>query len=231
MNEREIRAIGYVRVSTEEQAREGLSLEGQEERIKALAKAKGWHLIDIITDAGYSGKNLIRPGAQRLINLCQQGAIDVVAVFKVDRLTRRQKDLWRMIEEVFESNRVGFVSVTEAFDTTTAAGKAFLGMLGVFAQLERDLVSERTREALHQKKFKHEWVGRLPVGFMMSETGQLVEDPDSMKLIARAKRLRREGASFAEISMALETPKTTVHRLINANLKSRKHNYLNLLAS
>ena len=177
MREQEIRAIGYARVSTEEQAREGLSIEAQEARIKALATAKGWHLTDMIKDAGYSGKNLSRPGAQRLINLCQQGAVDVVAVYKVDRLTRKQKDLWRLIEEIFEANHVGFISVTEAFDTTTAAGKAFLGMLGVFAQLERDLVSERTREALHQKKSKHEWVGRLPVGFMMSETGQLVEDP------------------------------------------------------
>jgi site-specific DNA recombinase len=230
MNEREIRAIGYVRVSTEEQAREGLSIEAQEERIRALAKAKGWQLTDIISDAGYSGKNLSRPGAQRLINLCQEGAIDVVAVFKVDRLTRKQKDLWRMIEEVFESNRVGFVSVTEAFDTTTAAGKAFLGMLGVFAQLERDLVSERTREALHQKKSKHEWVGRLPVGFVMGESGRLEEDPGAMDLITRAKRLRRQGASFADISKALEIPKTTVHRLVNANLRTRKHNYLNPLA-
>jgi site-specific DNA recombinase len=126
-----IKAIGYVRVSTDEQAREGVSIEAQEERIRAMATAKGWDVLDVIKDAGYSGKNLNRPGAKRLIDACQQGTARVVVVFKVDRLTRKQRDLWHLLDEVFEANRVGFVSVTEAFDTTTAAGKAFLGMLGV----------------------------------------------------------------------------------------------------
>ena len=230
MHENHITAVGYVRVSTDEQAREGISLEAQEERIKAMAIAKGWRLLDIIKDAGYSGKNLNRPGAKGLIDSCRRGAVDVVVVYKVDRLTRKQKDLWHLLEEVFEANRVGFVSVTEAFDTTTASGKAFLGMIGVFAQLERDLVSERTREALHQKKSKHEWVGRLPVGFVMGESGQLEEDPGAMNLITKAKRLRRQGASFGDISRALEMPKATVHRLVNANMKTRKHNYLNAIS-
>jgi site-specific DNA recombinase len=220
-----INAIGYVRVSTEEQAREGVSIEAQEKRIRALATAKGWDLIEIIKDPGYSGKNLSRPGVKSLIDLCLRGTANVAIVYKVDRLTRRQKDLWYLLEEVFEKNLVGFVSVTEAFDTTTAAGKAFLGMLGVFAQLERDLVSERTREALNQKKNKGEWIGRKPAGFRMNEGGRLEEDPDALKMIARAKRLRREGASFGEISRALGTPKTTIYRLVNANLRSLKSNY------
>ena len=129
------RAIGYVRVSTEEQAREGISIEAQKERITALATAKGWNLIKIIEDAGYSGKNLNRPGAKALLDICRKTEVDVVIVYKLDRITRKQKDLWYLLEEIFEANRVDFVSVTEAFDTTTAAGKAFLGMLGVFAQL------------------------------------------------------------------------------------------------
>jgi site-specific DNA recombinase len=219
------RAIGYVRVSTEEQAREGISIEAQEERIRALATAKGWALVNIIRDAGYSGKNLSRPGAKSLIDACQQGAVDVAIVYKVDRLTRRQRDLWHLLEEVFEANRVGFVSVTEAFDTTTAAGKAFLGMIGVFAQLERDLVSERTREALNHKKKVGEWIGRKPTGFRMNEGGRLEADPEALKMIARAKRLRREGASFGDISRALGTPKSTIYRLVNAHLRSLKSNY------
>ena len=225
MNANIIKAIGYVRVSTEEQAREGISIEAQEERIRALATAKGWSLVNIIKDAGYSGKNLSRPGAKSLIDICRKAEADVVIVYKVDRLTRRQKDLWYLLEEVFEANHVGFVSVTEAFDTTTAAGKAFLGMLGVFAQLERDLVSERTREALNHKKTKGEWIGRKPTGFRMNEGGRLEEDPDALKMIARAKRLRRQGASFGDISKVLGTPKTTIYRLINANLRSLKASY------
>lgn len=230
MNMNNLNAFGYVRVSTEEQAREGISIEAQEERIGAYAKAKGWSLVDIIKDAGYSGKNLSRPGAKNMIGFCRKAEVDVVIVYKVDRLTRKQKDLWYLLEEVFEANHVGFVSVTETFDTTTAAGKAFLGMLGVFAQLERDLVSERTREALNQKKNKREWIGRLPLGFTMGAGGRLEENPGAINLITKAKRLHREGASFGSISRALEIPKTTVHRLVNANMRNRKHNYLNTIA-
>lgn len=231
MNASTINAIGYVRVSTEEQVREGISIEAQEERIRALATAKGWDLIEIVKDPGYSGKNLSRPGIKSLIDSCRRGTVNVVIVNKVDRLTRRQKDLWHILEDVFYKNQVGFVSVTESFDSTTAAGTAFLGMIGVFAQLERDLVSERTREALNHKRTKGEWIGRKPTGFKMNEGGRLEEDPDALKMIARAKRLRRRGASFGSISRALEMPKTTIYRLVNANLKNRKHNYLNTLAN
>jgi len=223
------RAIGYVRVSTEEQAREGISIEAQEERITALARAKGWHLVKIIRDAGYSGKNLNRPGAKGLLEICRKAEVDIVIVYKLDRITRKQKDLWYLLEEIFEANRVGFVSVTEAFDTTTAAGKAFLGMLGTFAQLERDLVSERTREALSHKRAKGEWVGRMPTGFKMNDDGKLAEDPKALKMIARAKRLRREGASFGDISRALGTPKTTIYKLVNAHFRGLKSIYCSRL--
>lgn len=223
------RALGYVRVSTEEQAKEGVSIDAQEKRIQALAAAKGWNLTEIIRDAGYSGKNLERPGIRRLIEACRLRATDVVIVFKVDRLTRKQRDLWHLLEEVFEEYQVGFVSVTEAFDTTTAAGKAFLGMIGTFAQLERDLVSERTREALGHKRSNGEWVGRVPLGFMMNEGGRLDEDPAALKLIARAKRLRRNGASFSDISRSLGIPKTTAYRIVNASVRRLRATYINSL--
>jgi DNA invertase Pin-like site-specific DNA recombinase len=104
-------------------------------------------------------------------------------------------------------------------------------MIGVFAQLERDLVSERTREALNHKRAKGEWVGRTPTGFRINEEGRLEADPEALKMIARAKRLKREGASFGSISRALEMPKTTIYRLINDNLRNRKHNYLNTITN
>jgi len=229
MNAHITRAVGYVRVSTEEQAKHGVSIEAQEERISALAMAKGWNLESMIKDPGFSGKNLNRPGAKALLDICRRAGADVVIVYKVDRITRKQKDLWYLLEEVFEANRVGFVSVTEAFDTTTAAGKAFLGMIGTFAQLERDLVSERTREALNHKRTKGEWVGRKPIGFRMNEAGRLEEDAKELQVIAKAKRLRRKGASFGSVSKALDMPKTTIYRLVNANMRHRKHNYLNTL--
>ena len=225
MNASIINAIGYVRVSTEEQAREGISIEAQEERIRALATAKGWDLVEIIKDPGYSGKNLSRPGIMSLIDSCRRGTVNVVIVNKVDRLTRKRKDLWYLLEDIFYKNQVCFLSVVESFDSTTAAGTAFLGMIGVFAQLERDLVSERTREALNHKRAKGGWVGRTPTGFRINEEGRLEADPDVLKMIARAKRLRRDGASYGDISTALRTPKTTIYRLINTNLRSLRASY------
>jgi len=219
------KAIGYVRVSTEEQAREGISIEAQEERIRALATAKGWNLLEIVKDPGYSGKNLSRPGIMSLIDSCRRGTVNVVIVNKVDRLTRKQKDLWYLLEDIFYKNQVGFVSVTESFDSTTAAGTAFLGMIGVFAQLERDLVSERTREALNHKRAKGGWVGRSPTGFRINEEGRLEADPEALKMIARAKRLRREGASYGNISRALGMSKTTIYKLVNAHMTNLKANY------
>jgi site-specific DNA recombinase len=228
MNEK---AMGYVRVSTDEQAREGVSLEAQAERIKALAKAKGWKFEGIVDEPGYSGKDLNRPGIKQLIEKCRKREIDIIVVFKVDRLTRKQKDLWQILEDVFIPNEVGFISVTEPFDTTTASGRAFLGMLGIFAQLERDLVSERTVEALSHKKKKGEWYGRLPKGFRLDSKGRLEGDPETLEKIQKAKRLKRQGKSFQAISEALNMPKTTVFRLVNTNLKSLKSQYLNIQAN
>jgi site-specific DNA recombinase len=223
------RAVGYVRVSTDEQAREGVSLDAQTERIRALAVAKDWELVEIIEDKGFSGKNLERPGMEELIKSCRKGRADVCVVYKVDRLTRKQKDLWHLLEDIFDKNSVGLVSVTEPFDTTTATGKAFLGMLGVFAQLERDMISERTTEALGEKHRQREWVGRVPAGFSINGK-HLEADQEAMRRIEKAKRLRREGRSIRDISDALDIPRSTLHRLLNVNLKTLKSRYLNDLA-
>lgn len=228
MSERK-RTIGYVRVSTDEQAREGISLDAQAERIRALALAKDWDLSAMIEDKGFSGRSLERPGMEELIKICKQKRLDIVIVYKVDRLTRKQKDLWHLLEDVFDRNGVGLVSVTEPFDTTAAIGKAFLGMLGVFAQLERDMISERTVEALREKKRQREWVGRRPTGFQIEEN-HLEEDREVIRRIQKAKRLRRQGRSIRDISGALGIPRSTLHRLLRVNLKSLKSKYLNSLA-
>jgi site-specific DNA recombinase len=219
------KAIGYVRVSTDEQAKEGLSLDAQADRVKAFARAKGWELAEIIEDPGQSGKDLSRPGVRRLVDICRDRGADVVIVYKVDRLTRKQRDLWSLLDDVFIPNDVGFVSVTEPFDTTAAMGKAFLGMLGVFAQLERDMIVERTRAALSFKKGLGEWIGRRPTGFKINGK-KLEADPEAMRKIERAKQLRRQGKSYRAISGLLAMPKSTVCDLVNVNLKSLKSKYL-----
>lgn len=138
--------VGYVRVSTEEQSREGISLEMQADRIRAYCASQGWTMVHIYDDAGVSGTALQRPGLQAMLGSLQ--GIDAVLVWKVDRPSRRQKHVLAILEDMLEPVGVGFKSVAEPFDTTTPMGKAFLGMLAVFAQLERDTISYQTREVV-----------------------------------------------------------------------------------
>lgn len=128
-----LKAGGYVRVSTQEQSQDGHSMENQRARIADFPWAKEWELVKVYEDGGFSVKDLERPVIKKLIEDAEAKRFDVVIVYRVDRLTRRQFHWCKMLEEVFTPKGIGFVSVTENFDTTTAAGKAALGMLGVFA--------------------------------------------------------------------------------------------------
>lgn len=132
----------YVRVSTENQL-ENYSIEEQIERLKAYCKAKDLSIYKIYTDGGYSGGNLNRPALQQLLNDIREKKIDMIVVFKLDRLSRSQKDTLSLIEDVFLANNIDFVSISENFDTSTPFGRAMVGILSVFAQLERDQITER----------------------------------------------------------------------------------------
>jgi site-specific DNA recombinase len=226
-----IRAAGYVRVSTEDQATEGLSLGNQVSRIIAYADSQDWDLVEIYREEGQSGKSIDRPELNRMISDIMSDKIDVVLVYKIDRLTRRQKDLWFLLEDVFEARQTGFKSVTEPFDTTTAQGKAFLGMLGVFAQLERDTIAERTKDTLANKKASREWIGRVPFGFKVSESGILMKDPHQQKMIAKIKRMRYQGGSYRQIAEAVKVSHMTVSNIINRRLKRRNYIYNNGLSA
>ena len=137
------RAALYLRVSTQEQAQEGYSIGEQKERLIAYCKALDWLITDVYVDGGYSGSNLNRPGIQKLMD--ETDKFDVVLVYKLDRLSRSQRDTLYLIEEAFLPHNVDFVSMQESFDTATPFGKAMIGLLAVFAQLEREQIKERTR--------------------------------------------------------------------------------------
>lgn len=222
---RNIKAVGYVRVSTEEQAREGISLEAQKNSIRAYAESQNWELLSIYEDIGVSGKSLARPALQQLMNKLKSEDIDVLLVYRVDRLTRKQKDLWYLFEDVFDCNNVGFKSVTESFDTTTAQGKAFLGMLGIFAQLERETISDRTKFTLNNKRKNQEHIGRIPYGFEIGKKGKLRKNPAHQKQILLAKKLRRDGKSYRDIARRLNVSLGTTHKIINTHLKSLNSKY------
>jgi site-specific DNA recombinase len=136
------RAGVYVRVSTQEQAQEGYSIGAQKERLLSYCKAKDWLVVDVYVDGGFSGSSLDRPAMAKLIEDIDK--LDVVLVYKLDRLSRSQKDTLYLIEEVFLPAGVNFVSMNESFDTGTPFGRAMIGILSVFAQLEREQIKERS---------------------------------------------------------------------------------------
>lgn len=136
------RVTGYVRVSTDNQL-ENYSIEEQADRIHSYCRAKGWSLIKIYTDGGYSGGNTNRPALQQMLSDIHNDRIDLVVVYKLDRLSRSQKDTLMLIEDEFITNKVDFISINENFDTSTPFGKAMIGILSVFAQLEKDQITER----------------------------------------------------------------------------------------
>ena len=133
----------YVRVSTTSQAEEGYSIDEQRDKLEAYCKIKDWSVYDVYTDGGFSGSNTNRPAIERLIKDAKNKKFDTVLVYKLDRLSRSQKDTLYLIEDIFIKNNIAFLSLQENFDTTTPFGKAMIGLLSVFAQLEREQIKER----------------------------------------------------------------------------------------
>ena len=197
-----MKAVGYIRVSTEEQAREGISLEAQEDKIKKYVDLHNLELVEVIRDEGKSGKDLNREGIQKIISWCREGKINQLIVYKMDRLTRRTLDLLTLVEEVFKPNGIQFHSITERVDTSTAQGKFFLTITGAMAQMERDLISERTKEALRYKISLGENVGSPPLGFL-AEDKKLSGIEKELEVVEYIKSLKRKRLSLRQIANRL----------------------------
>ena len=133
----------YVRVSTTSQVEEGYSIEEQIDKLESYCKIKDWTVYKVYTDGGFSGSNTERPALENLIKDADKKKFDTVLVYKLDRLSRSQKDTLFLIEDVFIKNGIEFLSLQENFDTSTPFGKAMIGLLSVFAQLEREQIKER----------------------------------------------------------------------------------------
>jgi site-specific DNA recombinase len=156
----------YIRVSTQEQAKEGYSIGEQEERLKNYCKAMLWDIYKIYVDPGYSGGDTDRPGLQDMIKDVEDGNLEKVVVYKLDRLSRSQKDTLYLIEDVFLKNNTDFVSMTENFDTSTSFGRAMIGILAVFAQLEREKIKERMSMGKEARAKLGKWNGGTePIGY------------------------------------------------------------------
>lgn len=190
-------SILYVRVSTEDQVTEGVSLPDQEARLRAYSAAMGWDDVRVVIDAGESAKSLQRPGIEAVLELVKTGHVSRIVVAKLDRLTRSVRDLGTLLEIVAEHN-VALVSVAETLDTSSAAGRMVVNMLGVVAQWEREAIAERTTAALRHKRSLRKVYGPTPFGYRR-EGDRLVEDGSEQQTLRDMRRLDEGGASYREI--------------------------------
>lgn len=195
------KAIGYIRVSTSEQATEGISLDNQRAKIQAYCALNDLELLEVIEDAGKSGKSLNREGVQSLMSKIK--SIDAIVVYKLDRLSRKVIDTLTLIEAI-EKAGVAFHSLNEKIDTSSAMGRFFLNITASLAQMERDLISERTKDALQMKIANHERAGQVPFGWRLTEDGNTLRPhEDEQEVIRIVMHLHGKGLSFRAICEAL----------------------------
>jgi len=199
------RVVGYARVSTEQQADHGVSLEAQREKITAYAKLYDLELIDLIIDAGASAKTLNRPGLQQAFALLTSGKAEALLVTKLDRLTRSVKDLGNLIDWYF--TRYALMSVSDQIDTSTASGRLVLNILASISQWERETIGERTKEALQHKKHQRQRISRhVPYGARLATDGITLEaNPSEQTVITAAKAYAAAGLSLRQIAQRLAT--------------------------
>ena len=194
-------AIGYIRVSTEQQANEGVSLEAQKAKIAAWCVTNGYELVNVFVDAGISGKSMDkRPGLQDAMKALKKGM--ALVSYSLSRLARSTKDALS-IGETVAKRKADMVSLSEQIDTTTAAGKMMFQMLAVLAEFERNLVAERTTNALqHKKATNQKYTNITPYGFEAIE-GRLVQVQAEAAIVAEIQAARASGNTLQSIADSL----------------------------
>lgn len=193
----------YCRVSTDEQAREGVSLEEQQERLKAYCRAMGWSdQVIVFVDDGFSAKNLDRPELKRLLHAVKSGAISRIMVTKLDRMSRRLLDLLNLID-LFQNYEVSFVSISESFDTNTPSGRLTLQVLGAVAEFERERIRERVYENMLHAASTGKWLTQSPYGYDLVDKVLVINDREA-QIVKRVYDLYvNEGLGYYSIAKRL----------------------------
>ena len=205
--EKPTRAVAYLRVSTEKQVEEGVSLDAQRAKVEAYAALYGIALVAVEVDAGRSAKTLERPGLQRALGLLRSGKAEALLVVKLDRLTRSVRDLADLVDGYFtERRRWTLLSVEDQIDTRTAAGRMVVNMLGVVGQWEREATGERTAAAMAHKAAAGEYIGgAAPYGWRVGPDGvRLVEEAEEQAVLTLARDLRGAGLSLRAVAAELD---------------------------
>jgi site-specific DNA recombinase len=201
MDEKNVRAALYTRVSTEDQAKEGFSLDAQLNKLKAYCTARDWNIAGEYIDDGYSGRNIRRPAYSRLID--QMEKWDVLLVIKMDRIHRNSKNFMLMMEELKKHNKE-FVSMTESLDTSTAMGRFVMDIIQRIAQLESEQIGERVYIGMEQKaRVNGGHLGfNIPYGYDYRD-GDLIINKRESKIVAEIFDQYEQGRSMAQIAQDL----------------------------
>jgi len=208
-----MKAIGYIRVSTNEQAKEGISLRHQEAKIKAYAALHEMELIEVVRDEGLSAKTMDkRPGVIKVVESVKAGKADMVIIYKLDRMFRNTAEALGVSQELNERG-IALHSVTEKLDTQSAMGKFFFTIMAAAAEMERNLISERTRDALRHKKASGEVFNHAPYGYDIKDR-KLIPNEKEQTVIARVLTSRDDKMSLQCIANDLN----------NEGIKTKKGN-------
>jgi site-specific DNA recombinase len=190
-------AVIYTRVSTMKQVENGISLETQLDILRKYCDLNDFDKVIEISDAGLSGKNTKRPGFEKVMDLVRKKKIDAIVVYSLSRFGRNTVDIIQSVD-VINKNGISFHSYTEKLDTTSPSGKFFLTLLSALSQMERDVISERTKAALSYKKSMGECIGQIPFGHD-SKNGKLIINKSEFLVLNSIKEWRNEGHSYNEI--------------------------------
>ena len=223
--ERKIAGI-YIRVSTEDQAREGFSLGEQEEKLKQLCDYKGYEVYKVYCDAGISAKDMEhRPKFQEMLKDMKDGKINYIVAYKLDRVTRSVRDLEELISQLEKYNTY-LVCDRDDVNTSTANGRFFVRMLTVLSQLEIEIVSERTKFGLNGAIKSGHLPGQVALGFKKDGNKKTIIDPATAPIVKRVFDLYLQGKTFLQISNIFNDEKvlnknwkdTHIERIINNRL-------------
>lgn len=203
------KVILYIRVSTKGQADDGYSLDFQKEKLLAYCKAMDYAVVGIYSDNGYTGSNLERPGIQRIIDEAATGKYEAVLVYKLDRLSRSQKHTMYLLEDVFIPNNISFISLSESFDTGSQWGIAMVGILSVFAQLERENIKSRTFDGRKGRAKEGAWHGggTEPIGYDYID-GELIINKKEAEQVRMVYEYYANGMTIQEIIEKMDGYKT-----------------------
>ncbi|MGD9702500.1 MAG: recombinase family protein [Acidimicrobiia bacterium] len=203
--------VAYCRVSTDEQATEGFSIEGQAEKLRTYAQLHDLGEVVVISDPGLSGKNLDRPGLQRLLAMIADGHVANVLTWRLDRLSRNLGDLILLADRCGQAG-VALHSFTERLDLSSATGRMFYNILGSFAQFYREQLAENVRMGMHQAARQGRWINHAPTGYDLAD-GVLIAN-EKAPIIRQIFVMRAEGASHRAISEATGVNHSTVQSIL-----------------